>query len=85
MVLPPLRLFELIHASFSDGSRQPLDFRTELQISLGICEGMAALAARGLAHGALCSVNVEVLQTGEMQEAVDDASKICFSKMIKIS
>lgn len=55
-------LFELIHASFSDGSRQPLDFRTELQISLGICEGMAALCTRGLAHGALCSVNVEVLQ-----------------------
>ena len=38
--------------------------RTELQISLGICEGMAALCTRGLAHGALCSVNVEVLQAG---------------------
>lgn len=38
--------------------------RTELQISLGICEGMAALTSRGLSHGALCSVNVEVVQTG---------------------
>eukprot|EP00434_Breviolum_minutum_P004456 symbB.v1.2.003927.t1/scaffold210.1/size302740/18 len=56
-------LFELIHASFSDGSKQLLDFRTELQICLGICEGMASLSSRGLAHGALCSVNVEVLQT----------------------
>ncbi|CAK9076239.1 unnamed protein product [Durusdinium trenchii] len=56
-------LFELIHASFADGSRQQLDFRTELQISLGICEGMAALTSRGLSHGALCSVNVEVVQT----------------------
>ena len=34
------RLFELIHASFADGSRQTLDFRTEITdclFSLGIC------------------------------------------------
>ncbi|CAJ1382510.1 unnamed protein product [Effrenium voratum] len=62
-------LFEVIHASFSDGSRQHLDFRTELQIGLGICEAMAALASRGLCHGALCSVNVEVLQTGGVLHA----------------
>lgn len=46
------------------GTHPVFSARTELQISLGICEGMAVLCTRGLAHGALCSVNVEVLQAG---------------------
>lgn len=57
-------LFELIHASLADGSRQTLDFRTEIRLALGICEGMVALTSRGITHGALCSVNVEIANAG---------------------
>mmetsp|Transcript_82942 Transcript_82942/g.231347 ORF Transcript_82942/g.231347 Transcript_82942/m.231347 type:complete len:750 (-) Transcript_82942:101-2350(-) len=55
-------LFEWIHASLPDGSRRPMDFRLEMRICIGVCEGLASLASRGLVFGALCSVNVELVQ-----------------------
>lgn len=58
-------LFEWIHASLPDGSRQPLDFRLELRICIGLCEALVLLAAKGLALAALCSVNVELVLGGQ--------------------
>eukprot|EP00439_Symbiodinium_sp_Y106_P066009 s1823_g10.t1 len=39
-------------------------WRTEIRLALGICEGMVALTSRGISHGALCSVNVEIMNAG---------------------
>eukprot|EP00927_Polykrikos_kofoidii_P046651 TRINITY_DN40818_c0_g1_i1.p1 TRINITY_DN40818_c0_g1~~TRINITY_DN40818_c0_g1_i1.p1 ORF type:complete len:817 (+),score=138.91 TRINITY_DN40818_c0_g1_i1:103-2451(+) len=57
-------LFEWIHASLPDGSRRSMDFRLEMRVCLGVCEGLAALQARGIVFGALCSVNVELQKVG---------------------
>ncbi|CAE8602253.1 unnamed protein product, partial [Polarella glacialis] len=57
-------LFEWVHAGLPDGSKRPLDSRTEIRICIGLCEAMVALASRGISYGALCSVNVEIIQTG---------------------
>lgn len=55
-------LFEWIHANLPDGSRRPLEVTSKLRICMGLCEGLAVLASRGLVCGALCSVNVELTQ-----------------------
>jgi len=57
-------LFEWIHASLPDGSRPPLDFRSELRIGIGLCQALESLASHGIASGTLCSVNVELVQAG---------------------
>jgi len=62
-------LFEWIHATLPDGSRRPLGFRLELQISIGLCEALKFLAEKNLACGALCSVNVELVQVGSEMTA----------------
>lgn len=58
-------LFELIHATKQDGSKVHLDSGIKLQICIGICEAMSALISKGLVCGALCSVNVEIVQSGQ--------------------
>lgn len=55
-------LFEWVHASMPDGTRRPLDVRSELRICIGICDALVALSSRGLVFAALCSVNIELLQ-----------------------
>lgn len=55
-------LFEWIHASLPDGSRRPLDIRSELKIGMGVCEALCMLSARGIVFAALCSVNVELVR-----------------------
>jgi len=55
-------LFEWVHASLPDGSRRTIKVREELQVCIGICEGLKVLASQGLVCGSLCSVNVEVLK-----------------------
>ncbi|CAK0870370.1 unnamed protein product, partial [Prorocentrum cordatum] len=57
-------LFEWIHASLPDGSRRPMDFRSQLRICIGLCDGLKALSSKGLSLGALCSVNVELAVIG---------------------
>jgi len=58
-------LFEFIHATLQDGSKRTMDSGSKLQICVGICEAMVALASKGMVCGALCSVNVEVVQSGQ--------------------
>jgi len=62
-------LFEWIHALLPDGDRRPLGFRRELQICVDLCEALKFLAEKSLACGALCSVNVELVQFGSEMTA----------------
>jgi len=62
-------LFEWIHATLPDGGRRPLGFRLELQIGIGLCEALKFLAEKNLACGALCSVNIELVQVGSEMTA----------------
>lgn len=57
-------LFEWIHAMLPDGSRQALNFKTELRLCIGICDALSSLSQKGLVCSALTSVNVEVVPDG---------------------